>query len=291
MKRKIKEIDFKHKKSDRYRFDLVELEDILSRNAEDHNQFEHHKISFYVIVIITHNEGQHSINYKDYSYERGTVFTLRKDNIHKFYQTNAKGKFLVFTEDFVIRFSDKDASFKSFQLFNEMLGSPKLQLSNSEFEEVENLLHQIENEYREVNDKHSTEIIRNLIQVLILKLFRVKSKGKDNLEKKGHLLKFITLQEIIEKDCFESKKVAYYAQKIGVSTRTLNNITQSIIGKRAKTFIDEIVILQIKRLLINSELSFTEVAYETGFDDPTNFFKYFRKNTGFSPRQFKENHK
>jgi AraC-like DNA-binding protein len=288
---KIKEIDFKKKKVDNYHFDLVNLEDILKRKPDDHNQFEHHRISFYVIVVITNSAGKHSINYKDYPYKKGTVFTLRKNNIHKFYKTNALGKFLVFTEEFVIRFSNKTESLKLFQLFNEMLGSPKLQLHKNDFEEIENLHQQIEKEYLNVNDNHSFEIIRSLIQVLIHKLFRIKSKGNDNLKNNKYQLQFITLQEMIERECFESKKVSYYAKKMGVTSKTLNNITQSIISKSAKAFIDEIVILQIKRLLVNSQFSITEIAYHAGFDTPTNFFKYFRKKTGYSPKQFKENSK
>jgi len=288
MKRQIKEIEFKKQRADNFYFDLIDLEDILQRKPKSHNQFEHHKISFYAIAIITHKKGQHSINYIDYPYKKGTIFTLRKNNIHKFYKTNAKGKFLVFTEDFAISFADKIESLKLFQLFNEMLGSPKLQLNNSDFIEIESLINQIQKEYLEVKDKHSVEIIRSLIQILIHKLFRIKSKGNENLGNNKYQLQFISLQELIEKDCFESKKVAYYAHKMGVTSKTLNNITQSIVGKPTKAFIDEIVILQIKRLLINSQLTFTEIAYQAGFDDPTNFFKYFRKKTGLSPKQFKE---
>lgn len=291
MKRPIKEIGFKNRKAYIGQFDLVALEDIYLKKPTDHNQFDHHKISFFVIIIVTHKKGVHSIDYKNYTYKKGTVFTLRKNNIHKFHKTNAKGKFLVFTEDFVIRNSDKIETLKLFQLFNEMLGSPKLQLNNNDFVEIESIVHQIDKEYLDVKDDHSIEIIRNLIQILIHKLFRIKSKGKDNVGDKKYHLKFIALQKLIEKDCFESKKVSYYANKMGVTTRTLNNITQSVIGKSAKSFIDEIVILQIKRLLINSQLSFTEIAYQSGFDDPTNFFKYFRKQTGLSPNQFKENYK
>ncbi len=291
MKRSIKKIGFKNEKANKGLFDLVAMEDVFLKKPTDHNQFDHHKISFYVIIIITQNKGVHSIDYKDYDYKKGTVFTLRKNNIHKFYKTNAKGKFLIFTEDFVIRNSEKIETLKLFQLFNEMLGSPKLQLNKSEFIETKRLIHQIEKEYLDVKDIHSIEIIRNLIQVLIHKLFRIKSKGKENFgDKKSHL-KFIDLQKLIEKECFESKKVFYYANKMGVTTRTLNNITQSVIGKSTKSFIDEIVTLQIKRLLINSHLSSTEIAYQSGFDDPTNFFKFFRKQTGLSPNQFKENYK
>ncbi len=284
----MKEIAFKNKQDNSYRFDLVDLEDILTLNPKDHNQFDHHKISFYVIVLITHENGIHCINYTDYSYKKGTVFTLRKNNIHKFYKTNAKGKFLVFTEDFIIQYSDKGETLKLFQLFNEMLGSPKLQLNSNDFVEIENLVGQISKEYSDLKSTYSIEIIRCLMQVLILKLFRIKSKNNHNLKGKKYHLKFISLQELIEKECFESKKVSYYAHKIGVTTKTLNNITQSVIGRSAKSFIDEIVILQIKRLLINSQLSFTEIAYQAGFDTPTNFFKYFRKKTGLSPKQFKE---
>jgi len=270
---KVKEIIFDKKKTGNDYFDLVPLQDIYHRKPPDHDQFDHHKISFFVIVIITEKDGQHSINYKDYSYKKGTIFTLRKNSIHKFYKAKAKGKFLVFTEDFVIRNSDKIGTLKLFQLFNEMLGSPKLQLNKTDFAEVALLLDQINNEFSNKNDGHSLEIIRSLTQVLIHKLFRLKLRDIDNLGDEKYHLKFISLQELVERDCFESKHVSYYANKLGVTSRTLNNITQSVIGKHAKSFIDDIVILQIKRLLVNSQLSFTEIAYESGFDDPTNFFK------------------
>ncbi|MDH7447251.1 AraC family transcriptional regulator [Aquimarina sp. 2201CG14-23] len=285
----MKEILFKNKRNSNYRFDLVDLEDILKKKPKDHSQFDHHKISFYVIALITHKNGKHSINYNDYSFKKGTVFTLRKNNIHKFYKTDAKGKFLVFTEDFVIHYSDKSETIKLFQLFNEMLSSPKLQLNSNDFAEIENLIGQIAQEYSDLKNTYSIEIIRYLMQVLILKLFRIKSKSVHYLGIKKYHLKFMYLQELIERECFESKKVSYYANKMGVTSKTLNNITQAVIGKSAKSCIDEIVILQIKRLLINSSLSFTEIAYQAGFSTPTNFFKYFRKKTGLSPKQFKEN--
>ncbi len=287
---KVTEIAFDKQKTGKYRFDIVDLKSILSKKPDDHSQFEHHKLSFFVIIIMNQGKGNHSINYKDYDFKKGTVFTLRKGNIHKFYKTKAQGRFLIFTNDFVIRNSDKIETQKLFRLFNEMLSSPKLQLSNSEFIEIENLISLIEKEHLDENDNHSHEIIRNLIQIIIHKLFRIKTKRGQYFEDK-YFSNFSTLQELVEKDCFESKKVAFYAEKMGVTSRTLNNVTQSIIGKSAKSFIDEVLILQIKRLIINSNLSFTEIAYQSGFNDSTNFFKFFRKNTGNSPKEFKEKNK
>ncbi|CAL2075316.1 AraC family transcriptional regulator, transcriptional activator of pobA [Tenacibaculum sp. 190524A05c] len=283
----IKEIAFKSKKTNHGYFDLVSLEDILNLQPKDHNQFEHHKVAFYIIAIITNGKGIHSVNYKEYPYEKGTIFTLRKNNIHKFIKSNASGKFLIFTEDFIIQYADTYETLKLLQLFNEMLGSPKIQLNKSDYVEIENTISQIESEFFNVKDDYSINIIRNLVQIIVLKLFRIKAKEIQNSENQNYYLKFLKLQELIEKECFESKKVSYYADKMGVTTKTLNNITQSIIDKPAKAFIDEIVILRIKRLLVSSNLSLTEIAYTAGFDLPTNFFKYFRKKTGQSPKEFK----
>ncbi len=288
METEIKEIHFNTKSAKNDFFDLVDLEDVLNKKPKNHNQFEYHRISFYVILIMTEQEGKHCINFKDYPFKKGTVFNLRKNSIHKFYKSNAKGKLLVFTEDFIIRNSDKTQKLQLLQLFNEMLASSKLQLTNSDYVEIEKVLHQISKEFSTIKDNFSLEIIRSLTQVLILQLFRVKSKMVSFSGKLKYHAKFLRLHDLIEKECFTNKKVTYYATKMGVTPKSLNIITKEIIGKRTKSFIDEVVIFKIKGLLLNNQLSYSEIAYQAGFNEPTNFFKYFKKRTGLTPKQFQE---
>ena len=83
----IQQVTFKQKKVDHLYFDLVDLNDVIELKPVDHNQFDHHKVSFYVIFLITQGNGTHSINYQDYSYQKGSIFTLRKNNIHKFHKS------------------------------------------------------------------------------------------------------------------------------------------------------------------------------------------------------------
>ena len=71
-------------------------------------------------------------------------------------------------------------------------------------DKADNLIHQIKKEFFEGKDGHSIEILRSLIQVLIHKLFRIKSKGSENFTNQKYHLKFRSLQELIEKECFES---------------------------------------------------------------------------------------
>jgi len=287
MKKQFKEIKFKNKNRSKSHFDLVKLEDVLKQRPTDHNQFDFHKLSFYVILLCTQKEGVYNVNFKDYDMKKGTLFTLRKDSIHKFYKSKAKGVLLLLTENFILNQSNQLEASKTFLLFNEMLASPKLQLNEVECGEIMTLINLIKKEYFDTDDDYSLNIVRSFIQVIITKLFRIKSKDNVVFDNHKYLSMFLQLQALVEKECFNHKKVSFFAKEMGVTTKTLNNVTQSIIHKSAKTFINDIVVIQSKRLIINSQNSLTEIAYQVGFDEPTNFFKFFKKYTGESPSQFR----
>lgn len=286
MKQKFNEISF-DKSTGQFQFDCVSYEDILKKTPTDHNQFKFHKVSFYALLLITENECKHNVNFKDYQLKKGTIITLRKDNIHKFYKSKAKGLLLVFTENFIVNHSNKIEVSKILLLFNELLGTPQIQLNQAEYKEIMTLIGLIQKEYEEVNDNHSSNIIRKFVQILVIKLYRIKSKDNTIFTNSRYLSMFLVFQELVEKQCFDHKKVSFYAKSMGFSTKTLNNVTQSIIRKTAKSVINDIVIIQTKRLIINSQDSLTEISYQVGFDEPTNFFKYFAKYTGASPSQFR----
>lgn len=194
---------------------------------------------------------------------------------------------LVFSENFIVAHANELEAAKIFLLFNEMLASPKLQLTEVEYQEIITLIDLIKQEYFGLNDVYSPSIIRNYFQIIITKLFRIKSSDNIIFNNSKYLSMFLAFQALVEKECFTHKKVSFYAKEMGVTSKTLNNVTQSIIQKSAKALINDVVIIQSKRLIINSPASLTEIAYQVGFKEPTNFFKYFRKNTGVSPSQFR----
>ena len=176
---------------------------------------------------------------------------------------------------------------KTLFLFNEQLGVPKLQLKNLHFNTIFQSIKRIENEYLSIHDNHSLSIIRSELHILITQLFRIKSKKEHiNLDKK-YLKSFIKFQDLVEKNITKTSKVKDFAIELGISTKTLNAITQSIVHKSAKEFIDEICTKQIKRLLINTKLSIKEIAYKSGFEETTNFYKYFKRQTQTTPEKFR----
>ncbi len=215
---------------------------------------------------------------------------MRKGATHKFTKSNSEGELLVFTDDFILKHLSKTESQKSVWLFNQLIGSPKVQLDKVLFLEVITILEQIKNEVKLEKDSYSSGIKRSLLHILILKLYRKRAKDIDDFTNTKYLNQFIKFQYLIEEQWSESKTVLHYAKQMSVTPKTLNNITKSTMKKSAKSIIDNIATMQIKRLLINTELSVTEIAYQSGFNDLPNFLKYFKKNTSLSTNQFRKKH-
>ena len=56
----------------------------------------------------------------------------------------------------------------------------------------------------------------------------------------------------------------------------------------AKELIDERVVLEAKRMLVHTSNSIKEIGFDLGFDEPTNFIKYFRKHEEKTPIEFRK---
>ena len=290
MNKEIPKVDFINKVNPSSYFDIVKIEDLLQKGL-DHDIGINHLVKFYIIFFVYEGQGYHTIDFTDYKYKKGTVLLVRKDQIHKFFRSpNVKGYLLVFTEEFIVSHLNQLEALKSMQLFNDSLSFPKIEFNDAEdFSDFTILIKHLESEYN-INDDFSIGITRSVLHIVITKLFRIKTKNGQLVEKKKYMSQFLEFQKLVEADCFKSKKVNYYANQLGVSSKTLNNIVNSVVNASAKAFIDERTIMQIKRLLISTDNTVKEISYTAGFSDPTNFFKYFKKFTGSSPEVFRQAH-
>ena len=68
----------------------------------------------------------------------------------------------------------------------------------------------------------------------------------------------------------------------------MNQATSKVLGKSPKELIDDRILLEAKRLLVHGNKSIKEIGFELGFEEPTNFIKYFRKHIGKTPMEFRE---
>lgn len=282
-----KKIDFQNSQDPSSRFDLLSLQQMMTREFIDHSPFRLHQVDFFAILFIQDGQGLHTIDFVDYKCKKGSLLVIRKDQIQKFHRSEMEGVLMVFTLEFLGRFYAKSEAQKSLLLFNEFLSSPLLQLSDEDYTPISQLINRMNAEYIDISDGHSQSIIRSEMQILISKLYRNKTETLELYTHKKYIAEFISFHNCIEERFTESLKVKDYAQWLGINTKTLNTVTQHIIKKSAKEFIDEICLNHIKRQLINSEKSIKEICFETGFEEPSNFYNYFKKRVELTPEEYR----
>lgn len=85
----------------------------------------------------------------------------------------------------------------------------------------------------------------------------------------------------------EHKKVGYYASQLHITPKYLSEVLQAALGKNAKTFIDEYVMMEAKSLLKQTSLTIQEISYWLGFEDASHFTKSFKKMVNLTPTEYR----
>ncbi len=79
------------------------------------------------------------------------------------------------------------------------------------------------------------------------------------------------------------KKPSDYAHHLSVHVNHLNHAVRETTGKPTSSHISERVVHEAKALLKNTDWSVADIAYSLGFEYPTYFNNFFKKNTGATP--------
>lgn len=286
MKKDIPHITFNPVSTDSYGFEIVSIEHIASnKNRHTHDPELPHQLKFYNLIFFIQGSGRHFIDFKWFPVQENSLVYLTKDQISAFeFSEKLKGYCIIFTEEyFVNSFSNLTNDFV-FRLFNPELFSPILQIAkNSDFLTYFNLLLK---EYGNPHSFNHKTIINSLLTILISKAEYLKQNLTFHISDSAKLVLYQNFVSLLEKNLTQSRSANFYAKELAVSYKHLNTVCKELINKTAKNVIDDFIILQAKRNLINSTTNSSELAYKLGFEDPTNFTKYFKKNTGLTPKSF-----
>ncbi|MEM9053360.1 MAG: helix-turn-helix transcriptional regulator [Bacteroidota bacterium] len=287
--------DYRHIRFDRSKrssieFDMVPLRYILDSFGMDHDPLQLHRVNFYVMLVIESGEGVHTIDFADYPYSKGSVITIRKNQIQKFHQSDAEGSIFIFTEAFLLSHLEYESARVIPTVFNELLFDQVSHFNSDEFIDFQSLVRNISGEFSREIDFQSSGILRNYLQIFVAQIYRHRLAHSVRNFNDKHMSQFLQFQELVEESEGERKKVSYFAEQLNITPRTLNTITHEIIGKSSKQFVDESLMMKIKRMLLNTSLSVKEVAYQSGFDEPSNMYKFFKKHVGNTPEEFRGIH-
>ncbi|RXM41203.1 AraC family transcriptional regulator [Chryseobacterium sp. CH21] len=98
------------------------------------------------------------------------------------------------------------------------------------------------------------------------------------------------IQDVISGTVPEFMELNEIAGKLAISHKHLSDTIKKETGQHPCSFYDEKIIGQIKKMLIVSDKSVAEIARIFTYD-PSNFSKFFKKMTGFTPGNFRNSKK
>ncbi len=267
--------------------EILTLGSLFGRKL-DHSLENPQRLRFCMLLLITKGQGQHIVDFQPFSYQEGSLLFVAENQVQQYQvKTENDGLLIVFTKDFFYQNLQDREVLQSYRIFDFSLQSPALQLSQAEYPHFLALFQEIYHEYHaQPADTFKEELIRSLLRVILLRAERLK-RSETLPTALSQYQDFSRFREQLERDFAHTRNVIDYAYILGFSAKKLNQLTKVTISKTAKEFIDDRVLLEIKRLLSHTDLSVKEIAARTGFDEPTNLVKFFKRSTGQTPLAFR----
>jgi AraC-like DNA-binding protein len=131
-------------------------------------------------------------------------------------------------------------------------------------------------------------LLRHQLQALLIRmhLAHTSSARAERIEP-ALLQRFRRFRTAVEREHRQWHSVGPYARQLGCSEKGLSRATLAVTAMGAKAFVTQRIALEARRLLVHTLLPVAAVSDQLGFDEATNFVKFFRRETGLTPGAFR----
>lgn len=255
-------------------------------DANRHFQVSYpHRHDFFEVLFLLEGSGVHVIDNNEYEIEPPCVFFLSPGQAHKLKLSHdIYGYIFIFTPDFYLINKSNQNRLIEFPFFYsiEQTNPPVHLTEEQDVEFLKQLfLKGIDESGKE--ESVSLELLRSILDLLLTFCASVypvddhlKNKGK------GHLLvkKFY---QLVEQYIKSNMGVADFADMLAVTPNHLTQTIRQLTGQTSNEIIKAKQLLEIKRLLVHSSLSVSEIAHHLNFPDQSYFTRFFKRETGMTP--------
>ncbi|WP_456311735.1 helix-turn-helix domain-containing protein [Pseudomonas shirazensis] len=271
---------------------LISLFDNSSTKALPNHTRMH--FGFYAIFLKAGNCGELKYGRNNYDYEDGTMIFIAPGQVLEInnpddYQPTGIG--LLFHPDLIKGTTlAKNMSQYSFFSYD---SHEALHLSLKEQQIIKDLFGKLEYEVNQSIDKHSKSIISNTIELLLNYCVRFYDRqfitreniNTDILSKFENLLNAYFDSENLQDTGLPS--VGYFADLLHLSPNYFGDLIKKETGKSAQEIIQLKLINEAKEKVFDTGKSISQIAFELGFKYPQHFNRMFKKNTGYTPVEYR----
>ena len=251
--------------------------------------------NFYGVFLKEKIHGPLAYGRGKYDYQEGTLVFIAPGQVGGIDDDgetlNPQGYALLFHPD-LIRNTSLARKMKDYTFFS-YEANEALHMSERERQTVFNCFYEIRDELQHAIDKHSRSIITANIEVLLNHCLRFYDRQfvTRKVVNKDVLVRFENLMA----DYFDSDKpqelglpsVNWCADQLHFSPNYFGDLVKKETGKSAIEYIHFAIINRVKDLLLGTNKTVSEIAYEVGFQYPHLLSRMFKKVVGCTPNEYR----
>ena len=263
-------------------FHINKIDDIADK--KNFSVLPHRKI-FHDFFFLKKGTSIRTKGLNSYTINAPAIFFLPAYQIteHKMMSEDAEGYYCHFGENVFDFFSKFMLSER--YVFFQYQSNPIIPLQTNTIEIIEKILERL------LSLHTSKEYNKTLLSFYLMALFEeLKSIAVNKISKKRKSNFEITkrYKHALAEHIYEFQNISDYANLLNVTPNYLNKCVKTAIGKTAQDLLKAMLILEAKTLIKYSELNVSEIAIKLCDQTPSNFARFFKKQTGLSPKEYAE---
>ncbi|MFT3793435.1 helix-turn-helix domain-containing protein [Flavobacterium sp.] len=245
---------------------------------------EPHRHNSHLLLFFTQGTGTHEVDFDVYQIRRGSLFVLQPGQLHHWNLSEDIDGFVVIYsgELYNLYFGNKNLT--DYPFYGSAKTQPEMVLNENE---IESVLHYFNLMMAQPAGMRQQDRMLNLLDCIHIEITHSYAKF-DAHQTHPYNLKIQQFERLLEQYFRREKGPSFYADRLSITLKHLNRICNEILGKTATEVIAERVVLEIKRMLADRQLSVNEIADALGFEDYSYFSRFFKKQTGTSPTDFRK---
>jgi AraC-like DNA-binding protein len=275
-----------------YRLDLeiLSMAEFRRRVSTEHLR-QPQRIGFHALLYVTAGRCTHAVDFETHSCRPGTLLLLSPGQVQQFDGRSVtwSGWLVIFRPElFPARSLATDHGEQDVvEALAELPVSRTL--GGADHEAVaEALARMAADSQRHEGAKRLQGLLRHQLLALLTRLQVCASAGADRSAIAPAVWRrFQRYRVAVEQHFSRLHQVNAYARLIGCSPKSLQRAVTSATGQGAKDYLSQRIALEAKRLLSHTDLSVSQISDTLGFDEVTNFVKFFRRESGSVPQQFR----
>lgn len=256
---------------------------------------ETQKIDGMIMLLVKRGRFELEINLERYEIAENSFVVIPFGTLLKFLSVSSSDidmHMLVFTTDFLHGVNINFAAISVPTVIKRQ--SPAQNLRQNEAELLLKYFDLLRiNAIRRVNEQIDINIASSLMAAMVYQMvqFHYNRIGSHEHEKgqgasrNNYVHDFIKLVHV---HYASERSVAFYADKLCISTKYLSLLVKEVTGRSAARWIDEFVIMEAKNQLRFSGKNVQQVSYALNFPNQSSFGKFFKHMTGMSPTQYQK---